>query len=479
MKNNNTIFLVIGIILIGVIFYSPQPEEMMVIHYYKDGVEVFPQRGLFSIIDGTSYNQISFDIYASNIGDVDINNMQIVSASPSSFYESFSKTNQSLAKGQTSKLLWSSSLMDTAQFESTSPTLFSVTVSGESNLGPYQAVASESILIETELCADGVGINNRDGTCTITLQEADTENLDDAFVAEHSPDYSFGHQYALYLGRLIGYSDKFARIYIKFDISSVSDFNIVSSSLDLSAGGGQDYTATPIKIHQVNVPWDESTITWNNQPCGVNFDNSVNCNLVVEDETMVGFGHSYWDVTNLINGDPIVSFVLLSDEELENKQTIFNSKSADTIRRRPKLEITYIGEQEEPPVQQIQDAEVSASIIEGSCSSCSYGYDENWDTYTYSTTSGHTVIHEDYSYPIGAENIKIKIKSNDLGGLLYMACLDSSESPILLGMSSSGIEISIFDVPSSCLLGNIVIIRNDMFGGINSVHYYESALLYT
>jgi len=133
MGKDNMMLWIMGIILIGALFCISQPEEDvgLVIYYYKNGEEVFPQKKLFSIVGGESFDQFSFDIYASNTGETDIYNMQIISASPSSFYEAFSKTNQTLVKGQSNKLLWSSSLINTTQFESYSqPVRFWVNISG-------------------------------------------------------------------------------------------------------------------------------------------------------------------------------------------------------------------------------------------------------------------------------------------------------------------------------------------------------------
>lgn len=140
MKNDNTIFWIIGIVIIVTLIINSQvPTEEGMIgltpHYYKDGVEVFPQKGLFSIVDGEYYDQISFDVYGSNTGDISFSNVKIDfrddECSPyfieycksSGSIISFSKIAfsaiipQTLNVGETNKLLWESKRINTSQFE--------------------------------------------------------------------------------------------------------------------------------------------------------------------------------------------------------------------------------------------------------------------------------------------------------------------------------------------------------------------------
>ena len=139
MKDDNTIFWIIGIAIVVFIILPKiqvqEQEEMIGLtpHYYKDGIEVFPQKGLFgfSIVTppGGSFDQIAFDISAINTGETLIENIQIIDASPISFKDALITTPQSLEIGE-SKILWTSELMNTVQFEAVSPVNFWVEVSG-------------------------------------------------------------------------------------------------------------------------------------------------------------------------------------------------------------------------------------------------------------------------------------------------------------------------------------------------------------
>ncbi len=150
MKNQNTIFYIIGaVVLVVLIIYSQVPKEKGMVgltpRFYKDGVEVFPSsaRGLFSIVTGPGisgeYDQIAFDIFGTNEGDINLTNVHVVDAYPQAFKDILmSTTPQTLNYGQNKKL-WGvvedSLIMDTVQFEGQTIN-FWVRVSGEYSGNP-------------------------------------------------------------------------------------------------------------------------------------------------------------------------------------------------------------------------------------------------------------------------------------------------------------------------------------------------------
>ena len=130
MKNDKTVFYIIGgVFLVALITFSQIPKEEGMIsltpHYYKDGVEVFPIKGLFSIVTPFGKppfetDQILFDISGTAGIDTSFSNIQIVDADPPEFKEALLHiTPQSLNRGQTKKL-WGEGdyvAIDTVQFE--------------------------------------------------------------------------------------------------------------------------------------------------------------------------------------------------------------------------------------------------------------------------------------------------------------------------------------------------------------------------
>ncbi len=160
-KKNNIIYWIIGIVIFFLVItqtniFKKQETEMLGlnIHYYKDGVEIFPTKGFFgfSIVTppGGTYDQIAFDIPATNTGDVPITNIQIVDASPLAFKNALPSTTQSLLIGE-SKTLWTSGLIDTVQFEGQIINFWIKILGDHPDLGTtYAEKYSGDITFETE-----------------------------------------------------------------------------------------------------------------------------------------------------------------------------------------------------------------------------------------------------------------------------------------------------------------------------------------
>jgi len=185
MAKKKTILIIFGIVILIILivvgsfllynnFKSDEPLGLKV-HYYKDGVEVFPESVLQSFVTppGIDIDQIAFDIIGTNEGDVDLSNIRITSSSdsgPNVFPASLiSATPQTLLVGE-SKTLWNSSLMDTMDFESfPQPITFLVVVTGD--YGPITTTSSISfnLTIEDPCLSEPVEILN--STYNLTNKE--------------------------------------------------------------------------------------------------------------------------------------------------------------------------------------------------------------------------------------------------------------------------------------------------------------------
>ena len=141
-KQNNAIFWIVGIVVLVFLILpnlqkTPIEEGMIGLtpHYYKDGVEVFPQKGFlgFSVVTppGGTYDQISFDISATNLGDIPIEDIKVVNAYPQVFKDALVEAIPQTLAIQETKTLWTSGLIDTEQFEAVSPVNFWIEISGE------------------------------------------------------------------------------------------------------------------------------------------------------------------------------------------------------------------------------------------------------------------------------------------------------------------------------------------------------------
>lgn len=148
---------------------------------------------------------------------------------------------------------------------------------------------------------------------------------------------------------------------IKFNTSSLSSINtdgIFKSELWMYYNDtpyGPYLVVRNISVHHVyNNTWYEEEINWNNQTCGIDFDNPVQCNLTVYNYT--GVNHSYsgnwtnWNIRGILiselgNSDYNLSLVLKDKEE--NDGSSFNylyqytTKESTVVDKRPYLNITY------------------------------------------------------------------------------------------------------------------------------------------
>ena len=130
MKKNNNLIIFIGIVVLILYLFGQQNEMTnLQIHYYEDGVEVFPD-GLFSLVTppGEEFDQISFDVIVQNNGEVPLENVHINNAYPMIFNSALDIGIYDLDIGGVK--VYTSELMDTEQFESISPVNFWVEVAG-------------------------------------------------------------------------------------------------------------------------------------------------------------------------------------------------------------------------------------------------------------------------------------------------------------------------------------------------------------
>ncbi len=176
---------------------------------------------------------------------------------------------------------------------------------------------------------------------SIVLQDADTENLNDAHVQRASPTENFGSQASI----TISFNDG-RRIYIMFDnpTSSIPSANMTSSILALYTTSADE----PVQVHYINSTWDEENIIWDNQPCGNTQAvlDSTKCNTTFEDNISIVSGWNFWNVTEsvkrAINESSNNISLVLKDFRNVPESSIFKSKESISTTLRPYLNITYI-----------------------------------------------------------------------------------------------------------------------------------------
>ena len=179
---------------------------------------------------------------------------------------------------------------------------------------------------------------------TITLEEADTENLEDTYVDE-GDDSNFGSANGFRVGET--YSDK-KDAYLKFNISTMpSSFEVISANLFLCAVGMgyQSNKFMNVKVFDANSSnWIEEDMNWSNRVGYRSFFNSSNYQYFTDNSDYIWYN---WSVENILQeysgvGEESFSFVLSSYNHSGGVLYMtFASKEFSSSSYRPYLNITY------------------------------------------------------------------------------------------------------------------------------------------
>ena len=196
------------------------------------------------------------------------------------------------------------------------------------------------------MLAQSIGANNQ------IFIDRDTENLHDSYVSGRDIEVNTNLNASATLNTLsIVGEDTPQRAYIMFEMNISKDLNVQNASLGLYLTGSD--TQRNEKVYYVNETFDESTITWNNQPCDNAYSGNINgsfCNTTPED-TLRPLGinqYYYFNVTAGVQraireGRSNVTFLIASDEdEVVTRQNRYSDETA-APNQLPYLNVTYNG----------------------------------------------------------------------------------------------------------------------------------------
>lgn len=184
---------------------------------------------------------------------------------------------------------------------------------------------------------------------TIHLADPDTENMEDAYVDKAYPNDPHDED-NLWVWNDDAYNQ---RIYTKYNLTSIFPTFVIINNAELFMYAALNTATWNTSLHHItDHNWDghdEADITFNNQVCGANFDDSSDCNLTAENITYVS-GAGVWygfNVTRIIKlehsyGNNNVSMVLKSPEDDAGIEYLkFWDKEYGTVSLRPHLNISY------------------------------------------------------------------------------------------------------------------------------------------
>ena len=171
---------------------------------------------------------------------------------------------------------------------------------------------------------------------TLTIQP-DAADGKDTIVSSLASNSNFGSQDFLLLAN-------YTKIYIQFKLSALPSTAVVTNaSLSLYRYGGVADIETPVAAYRVTGAWNDSKITWNNQP---------GTDSIAVDTEVVPTGYTYnsfitWNITKLctywVNGLYANHGVMLSDTNVSSNGlfSFHSSEWTTSLSLCPKLVITY------------------------------------------------------------------------------------------------------------------------------------------
>jgi len=134
------------------------------------------------------------------------------------------------------------------------------------------------------------------------------------------------------------------RAYLKFDLSGIPAGNVVTSATLRIDNGFVSDPAPELDVSRISDRWDESTVTWNDQPGDVYTPGPPG--PIVPNRSLVSDDTTTWDVTEDVDGDYVddgfYSLKIVSSDENSYRSACFFSKDTGVPDWAPTLEIEYM-----------------------------------------------------------------------------------------------------------------------------------------
>lgn len=189
----------------------------------------------------------------------------------------------------------------------------------------------EEIVINTKI---GDEIHIGEESTTIVLNETNSGTLADIYLDSSNPTKNYGSTNYLTMSY-----DKTESIVIKWNLSSVSENNVISSELGLylyqRSGSGNQYNISVYKLS--NSTWEEGSIDY------ANFTNQTKDGIYLSNTSVIdSFSRKYWNVNGSINrGENIVTYYLNLTAATGTSYISFQSKEGTPSGWRPQLTLIY------------------------------------------------------------------------------------------------------------------------------------------
>jgi hypothetical protein len=171
---------------------------------------------------------------------------------------------------------------------------------------------------------------------TYVIQPGDDE-AEDAYVTEFAKDQNYGSDLFFYAGT--DPNNRKHRSFIRFPLSSIplSEF-VTGAIMQLHCDSQSSETAYNVGCYRVTEEWDESAITWNNQP---EYEPTA-----TDTKSVVMGQRPQWNITSLVHAwhegqSPNFGVALINHSEATlSSRKRFSSSAAAVELDRPKLTVT-------------------------------------------------------------------------------------------------------------------------------------------
>jgi len=187
--------------------------------------------------------------------------------------------------------------------------------------------------IDADDVLTGRDFGNRQISGTLVLLEA----IEDTYASSANPDTNYGSSNSISSGRS---SSSTYRGYVKFDMSSIPAGNVVTSAILRLDNNFISIPAPELDVYRTSDRWDESTLTWNDQPI-----ESPPPGLLEINRSVVDGDVTTWDITREVDYDYVIdgfcSVKIESSDEGVQRWAGFWSTDVGWPPISPTLEVEY------------------------------------------------------------------------------------------------------------------------------------------
>ncbi|MBN2541299.1 DNRLRE domain-containing protein [bacterium] len=266
---------------------------------------------------------------------------------------SFTADSTTIDEGESVNLSWS---VTDATSVSISQGIGPVALSGSTSVSPAETTtftltatnSADSSTATVTITVNAVIVEQ-----TLTIQPGPEEGKD-SYVSSLTPAFNYSANEYLSIGQstfsTLGvqranyvFESYTLRSFLQFDLNALPSDSVVGSAvLKLYQTAPLETSSFMIGVHQISQDWEESTITWNNQPAYLTASEST--------VTVPAFvtGWLSWDVTSLVQGwvnGSIANHGIALQKDSMIMEFIhidcYSSNHAGNSALRPKLVITY------------------------------------------------------------------------------------------------------------------------------------------